>query len=210
MGIALAGFAAALWLGLPQLLADEQRIAAMILQEGSLAIAWLAALGAAFTAAGGPRQLIAFAFGFALGEWEGALIATLATMGGASLCYLISRWTLQAFLSRRFPRQMDAFNAFLNQGAWQKIMAIRLAPVGSNLLTNALAGATRTRFYPFLIGSALGYLPQTLAFSFAGAGFGISGTGRAWIGVGLFALAALLSVRLRPAAAGALPRGAPS
>ena len=47
---------------------------------------------------------------------------------------------------------------------------VRLFPIGSNVATNAIAGAFRVPFTSFITASALGFIPQTLLFSMLGSG----------------------------------------
>lgn len=195
--LAATALGGVLLLGWPALLVDEQRVADLVASRGPLGLLAFFALGAAFTAAGGPRQALAFAAGYALGPWRGLLFALLATVAGAAFCYSIARLALRHLLENRFPRQLARLDAFLGQRTWLKIVAIRFAPVGSNLLTNALAGALRLKPGSFLVGSAVGYLPQTLAFALAGAGLGPTGSWHIWAGVALFVLAAAASYPLR-------------
>lgn len=194
--IAAAALGSVLLLGWPSLLVDEQRVNALVAQHGPLGLLALIGLGACYTAAGGPRQVLAFAVGYALGPWRGLLFALVATVAGAALCYGIARLALHRLLENRFPRQLSDLDAFLGHRTWIKIVAIRFAPVGSNLLTNALAGVLRLKPSSFLLGSAIGYLPQTLAFSLAGAGIGPTGSWHIWAGIALFVLAAAASYPL--------------
>ena len=73
---------------------------------------------------------------------------------------------------------------------------IRLLPVGSNLLTNLFAGATHVPARGFMLGSVLGYLPQMLIFSFAGAGIGLSDHHQLGISIGLFILSSVIGAYL--------------
>ena len=73
---------------------------------------------------------------------------------------------------------------------------IRRLPVGSNLLTNLFAGATHVPARGFLLGSAIGYLPQMFIFSFAGAGIGLSDHYQLAISIGLFIVSSLIGAYL--------------
>lgn len=57
--------------GMFEHLTDSNWVAHFIAEQGSFALLVLLAVGALFTAAGGPRQVIAFVFGFALGGLSG-------------------------------------------------------------------------------------------------------------------------------------------
>ena len=49
-------------------------------------------------------------------------------------------------------------------------LLIRLLPVGNNFATSLAAGVSRVPARPFLLGSLLGYMPQTMVFALAGSG----------------------------------------
>ena len=70
---------------------------------------------------------------------------------------------------------MRKFDEFVGLHPFQMTMIVRLLPVGSNVLTNLIAGVSRVRPVPFFAGSAVGYLPQTLAFALVGSGVPIMG-----------------------------------
>jgi uncharacterized membrane protein YdjX (TVP38/TMEM64 family) len=128
--------------------------------------------GTMFTALGGPRQLIAALFGFAFGATIGTMLGVLATSLGAALCFLVARDLIGDRLQGRFPARLLRLSSRLQAQTFWATLSIRLLPVGSNLLTNLLAGLLKVRPLPFLLASGIGYLPQTLIFALAGSGLG--------------------------------------
>lgn len=75
-------------------------------------------------------------------------------------------------------------------------LLIRFLPVGSNLLTNLVAGVSAVRWLPFMAGSALGYIPQTLIFVLLGSGIHIDPVFRISLSVALFVVSGGLGVYL--------------
>ncbi len=138
---------------------------------GPLSLLGLAAL---LTAAGVPRQLPAALFGFLFGTLGGTLMGVLATTLGALLSYLVAGLLIGPARQVRFPARLLKFSGQLRANTFWATLSIRFLPVGSNLLTNLLAGALRVPPLPFLVASAIGYLPQTLIFALAGSGVGRS------------------------------------
>lgn len=104
------------------------------------------------------------------------LFSTLAALLGCVLAFYVARLTIRSSLQRRFGRRLQNFEALISDRTWLKVLMIRLLPVGSNLLTNLFTGATHVPARGFMLGSVLGYLPQMLIFSFAGAGIGFIGS----------------------------------
>ncbi|MDK8462167.1 VTT domain-containing protein [Marinobacter sp. SS13-12] len=193
--LALAGYLAvdAGWLNV---LTDENRLASYLGSHGAAGIVFITVAGALFTGLGAPRQVLAFAMGFALGSINGALLSSLATSIGASGCFFAARWLLRDSLSHRFSHQMRQFDGLFREQPLQKIVMVRLLPVGSNLLTNLVAGSSGIRFVPFLMGSTLGYLPQMAIFALAGSGIGNADRYQLLLSIVLFALASLMGASL--------------
>jgi len=59
---------------------------------------------------------------------------------------------------------------FWEQNTFLATMIWRFIPAGSNLLTNLAAGAFGISALPFILGSAIGYIPHTVIFALLGAG----------------------------------------
>lgn len=161
------GFAAQ-YLGLSHL--DEGWIDAHIRGQGLAGSLLFIALGAAATGVGFPRQVIAFLGGYAFGLAWGVSLALWATVLGCIGAFYYARFFARDLLAQRFAARLGRFDAFLGQHPLSMTLVIRLLPVGSNALTNLLAGLTRIPALPFFAGSGLGYIPQTLIFALAGSG----------------------------------------
>lgn len=177
-------------------LANEDRVASYLHNHGITGYLIVILSGALFTGLGAPRQLLAFVLGFAVGGVNGTLISSLATAIGAAGCFLTARWLLRAPLTKRFGHRMGQFDELFREQTLAKVLLIRLLPVGSNLLTNLVAGSSGIRLMPFLAGSILGYLPQMLVFALAGAGMGNANTYQLAMSVALFILASVLGTYL--------------
>ena len=191
-----AGAALAIHGGWLDFIADQEQVASYLNQHGLPGLLMIAAAGTLYTGLGGPRQLLAFVSGYAMGGPAGTLFSTLVTALGAAGCFYMARRLLRPVLARRFARRMAAFDLAVAEQPLLKILMIRLLPVGSNLLTNLLAGASGIRLAPFLTGSALGYLPQMLIFALTGAGLGSADQHQLLLGTLLFALATVIGTVL--------------
>ncbi|MBN7768742.1 VTT domain-containing protein [Marinobacter daepoensis] len=175
---------------------DQARVAGFLNRHGPGGLVVITMLGALFTGFGAPRQALAFVLGFAAGSLQGTLVSTLATALGASACFFTARWLLRAPLLQRFEPRMQRFDQLFREGTFLKVLMIRLLPVGSNLLTNLLAGCSGIRFLPFLLASVLGYLPQMMIFALAGAGLGQASTDQLLLSALLFVLASAIGAML--------------
>lgn len=152
--------------------------------------------GTLFTAVGLPRQLVSFLGGYAFGLVYGTLLALLATLLGALLCYLYAHWFGHRLLAHRLAGRARHFHDLLQDHPFSLTLLIRLLPVGSNVVTNLLAGLARAPLGWFLLGSVIGYLPQTLVFTLAGSGLNLDSGMRILLSVVLFLVSGILGLYL--------------
>ncbi|WP_281560842.1 VTT domain-containing protein [Thalassomonas sp. RHCl1] len=144
------------------------------------------------TAIGLPRQVAAFVSGYSFGALFGAVLATLAATIGCLLTFSVSRHLLSHRVSAKYPKQISKVSSFIEQQTLAKTIIIRLLPLGSNLMTNILAGVTRVSAKPYVLGSLLGFIPQMLIFSFAGSGVKLADEQQVYVTLGLFLTIALI------------------
>ncbi len=154
------------------------------------------AVGTLAMAVGLPRQVFAFLGGYAFGFVIGTALALLATVMGCIASFYYARVLARDLMKRRFARRIAQVDVFLGHSPFNMALVIRLLPVGSNLLTNLVAGVSHTAARPFFAGSALGFLPQTLIFALAGSGVNVDPSLRLSIAAGLFVISAVIGARL--------------
>lgn len=166
-------------LGLEQHLADRQWLLAHVEGQGVLGVLFFLGLTGLVTGMGVPRQLTAFLGGYAFGWFWGSVLATLGTALGCAMDFGLARTLGRDLVLHRFGRRVERLDAFLRSDPWRSALAIRLFPVGHNMLTSVAAGVTSIPAAAFILGSAAGYLPQNLVFALAGAGISAeTGLGR--------------------------------
>lgn len=182
-------------LGLDQAL-NERWIDSHVSQDGWRGTLIFVAAGGVFTAIGWPRQVVAFLGGYAYGFWAGTLWALLASALGCLLAFFYARWLARGLVQRRFPDRLRRLDDFIHIHPFAMTLLIRLLPVGSNLVTNLVAGVSSVRAWPFLGGSALGYVPQTAVFALAGSGVAVDPEWRIGLAALLFVISSVLGVRL--------------
>ena len=103
-----------------------------------------------------PFALVVIALGAVFGPWWGALISWLCALLGATLAY----WLASAGLSANLPK--------LRKLGFLPLLGIRLVPGVSVDLISYGCGAAKVPFPVFLLSTALGLIPRTLAFSLFG------------------------------------------
>jgi uncharacterized membrane protein YdjX (TVP38/TMEM64 family) len=148
------------------------------------------------TSVGLSRQLLAFLGGYAFGFLPGVLLATVATIAGCITTFYIARHLLRNFLLQQFTGRLHRVARFIRENTLSMTVLIRLLPLGSNGVVNIAAGVSGARSLPFFLGSALGYLPQTLIFALVGSGTGVNQYWQVAVAMVMFVLATLLGAML--------------
>lgn len=119
---------------------------------------------------GFPRQAIAFFCGAGLGSSIGTLVALTLTAVSASITYTLAKGPLRVFAIRALGKKLCTAQVFVSRSSFRNVLIARLFPIGSNLVTNLLAGVLQLPFPTFFFASLLGFLPQTVLFSLLGSG----------------------------------------
>ncbi len=154
------------------------------------------AAGTLVTAVGLPRQAVSFFAGYAFDIWIGTPLAVLATTCGCIFTFAYARFLGRDLVRHRFPDRIRRFDAFLRENPFTTTLLIRFLPAGSNFLTNLIAGVSSVPAVPFVLGSSLGYIPQTLIFALVGSGFAVGANVKLVLSVLLFAASGLLGLTL--------------
>ncbi|HWR02678.1 MAG TPA: VTT domain-containing protein [Humidesulfovibrio sp.] len=175
-------------LGLEQHLDDKQWLLAHVEGQGVVGVLFFLGFTGLVTGMGLPRQLTAFLGGYAFGWFWGSILATLGTMLGCAMDFGLARTLGRDFVKHRFGRRVASLDAFLRSDPWRSALAIRLFPVGHNMLTNVAAGVTSIPAAAFILSSGLGYLPQNLVFAIFGAGVNAQTTLGKALSIGLSVL----------------------
>lgn len=150
-----------------------------------------------------PRQAVSFLGGYAFGFVGGSLLSLAAAGFGCLLGFWYARLTRLAWqlglrpelLGRRMAG-LAKVDGFLRANPFGMALTIRLLPVGNNSLTNLLAGVSGVPLGPFLAGSLLGYVPQTLIFALLGSGISVAPAWRIGTAVILLLASSLLGWRI--------------
>ncbi len=191
-GLALAGWVLRSLGAVPGTDTGMAWVDTFIRGQGPWGEALFVAIGVAATAAGLPRQAVAFLGGYAFGATEGVVLALLAQLIGCAASFAWAGAVGQDWASRRlegrFGRRLRPLRDRLARDTFGATLALRLLPVGNNLALNLLAGLAGLRLGPFLAASAIGYLPQTLVFALLGDGVAVDRTAQLAVGAALFAV----------------------
>ena len=128
------------------------------------------AVGALVMAVAVPRHIVSFLGGYAFGAGLGTALALLATELACVIVFLYGRYIGRPLVSERIRARVRRIEDFLAANPFSMTLLIRLLPVGNNFATCLAAGVSRVPARPFLLGSLVGYIPQTFVFALAGSG----------------------------------------
>jgi len=127
-------------------------------------------IGSLLISVGLSRQLTAFLAGYGFGFTGGFLLSMAAVTAGCVITFYCARLLMRGFLSRRFSAPVRRLDDFIREHTFATTLLFRLLPVGSNWMVNIAAGISTVRGVPFVLGSALGFVPQMAVFALAGSG----------------------------------------
>ena len=181
-GLLLAGYA------LRQLGLNEDRLRAA--GQGG-AIGFLA-LATAACAVGIPRQVSAYAGGLAFGFVPGGLLALAAMIMACAIDFTWARLLARRWVASRLGGRLARLDRSLAQRPFTTALTFRLLPFGSNLLLNLLAGVSGVAALPFVLGSAVGYVPQAAIFALLGAGVRVDAGAQLAVAVAMLAVSVCL------------------
>jgi len=148
------------------------------------------------TSIGLPRQIAALVAGINLGALVGVIIATMAATLGCLITFTVSRYLLSDKISRRYPEQLTKLSIFLGEQTFLKAIVIRILPLGSNFITNIIAGVSKVSMRAYVSGSFVGFIPQMIIFSLAGSGIRLGAQNELIASGMLFIIALLISAYL--------------
>jgi len=120
-------------------------------------------------AVGMPRLLFCPIGGLAFGFWNGLLWTQVATLAGYYALFLFVRWGGQDFVLHHWPRVGRLKEHFHGHSAALLVFAVRQLPI-SGLIINFLLGLSPIRHSHFLLGTALGILPEAIPFTLVASG----------------------------------------
>ncbi|HEV8681006.1 MAG TPA: VTT domain-containing protein [Stellaceae bacterium] len=122
-----------------------------------------------------PRLFLALGAGAVFGMWWGILWAALGSLAGAVAGFLAARYIRAGYVAparlarSAGPARLAALVKRAEGGGWRSVALLRLVPVIPHSLTNYALGLTRVRLGAYAVGSLLGQLPMTIAYTDLGA-----------------------------------------
>ena len=118
-----------------------------------------------------PRTALGIAAGLLFGFVWGMVWSLIGAIAGAAAGFAFTRWIGARSVLERWP-QIAPMLAHVDNGGWRAVAILRLTPVPHSVANTALA-MTKVSWVDYLVGSALGMLPMTVAQVQIGASGGL-------------------------------------
>jgi uncharacterized membrane protein YdjX (TVP38/TMEM64 family) len=118
-----------------------------------------------------PRTALGIAAGLLFGFMWGFVWSLIGAIAGAAAGFAFTRWIGARSVLERWP-QVTPMVARVEGGGWRAVAVLRLTLVPHSVANTALA-MTRVRWGDYLLGSALGMIPMTVAQVQIGASGGL-------------------------------------
>ena len=116
-----------------------------------------------------PKAVLSIVAGLLWGLLPGVGLVLLGAMLGAGSAFWVGRWLGRDALSRLAGRHLARLDRLVDQHGVVAILIVRLIPVIPFTVINYVAGLTVIRFGPYLLGTAIGIAPGTIAYVALGA-----------------------------------------
>lgn len=138
----------------------------MVLAVAAYALTYFAVVALSIPGA----AIMSIAGGFLFGWAVSAPITVLAAVTGAAAVFQIVKTSLGAALAERAGPFLQRLSRGFAENAFSLLLFLRLTPVFPFWAVNAVAGLSRIPMRTFVVATALGIIPASLAFALMGSG----------------------------------------
>ena len=163
--IVLGAVGLALILGTPDIAAMRSRVDA----AGVWGPALFFALYTGLALIPCPKALLTAAGGALFGLWAGAGLALAAALVGAMISFGVGRLLGREAVDRLIRGRLARVDALLSDHGLSAVLVVRLVPLVPFIAINYASGLSGVRFRHYVLGSALGMVPGSLAYAALGA-----------------------------------------
>ncbi len=134
---------------------------------------------------GAPRQMAAFFAAYFFGFWTGLVTAWCAMVTACVINFSIAR-LFRGYFEKFVKGKLGLAINFWRENTFLATIVWRFFPAGSNFFTNLTAGALGIPAVGFILGSAVGFIPQAAIFAILGTGVDVGSSAQIWVSIGLF------------------------
>ncbi len=106
--------------------------------------------------------------GFLFGSLLGTVFVNLGATSGATLAFLTARYLLRGWVEQKFGQKLGPIQDGFAKNAFSYLVTLRLVPLFPFFLVNLVSGLTRVRLGTYVIATALGIIPGSFVYAYAG------------------------------------------
>lgn len=157
------------YLSLDSLKANRDRLLAYTTEHYAASVAIFICAYCLLVAASLPGAVfLTLASGFLFGPLVGTLYVNVGATAGATLAFLSARYLFREWVERRFGAWLGPIQQGLAGDGFHYLLTLRLIPVMPFFLINALTGLTRIPLRVYVVATAVGIIPGTFVYAYAG------------------------------------------
>jgi uncharacterized membrane protein YdjX (TVP38/TMEM64 family) len=112
--------------------------------------------------------ILTLAGGFLFGSVGATLFVNIGATTGATLAFLAARYLLRDWVEQKFGNTLGSIQAGFSKNAFNYLMTLRLIPLFPFFLVNMVSGLTRVSLGTYVTATALGIIPGSFVFAYAG------------------------------------------
>jgi uncharacterized membrane protein YdjX (TVP38/TMEM64 family) len=106
--------------------------------------------------------------GFLFGSVVGTLYVNLAATSGSTLAFLAGRYLLRDWVEAKFGSRLGPLQEGFAKNGFSYLMTLRLIPLFPFFIVNLLCGLTRVSLGTYVAATALGIIPGSFVYAYAG------------------------------------------
>ena len=106
--------------------------------------------------------------GFLFGSLWGPLYVNIGATTGATLAFLAARYLFHQWVERKFGDRLGPIQDGFAKNAFSYLLTLRLIPFFPFFLVNLLSGLTRVKVSTYVVATAIGIVPGSVVYTFAG------------------------------------------
>jgi uncharacterized membrane protein YdjX (TVP38/TMEM64 family) len=111
---------------------------------------------------------LTIAGGFLFGTWWGTVYTIIGATSGSLASFFLMRYIFYQWVQRRFATQLAYFNREMRQYGARYLLIMQLLPFTPTDIINIIAGIMPLSWWTYAWTTALGIVPGTLIYTWAG------------------------------------------
>jgi len=112
--------------------------------------------------------IMTLAGGFLFGSLLGTLYVNIGATTGATAAFLVARYLLRDWVETKFGNRLGPIQEGFARNAFSYLMTLRLIPLFPFFVVNMVSGLTRVSLATYVTATAIGIIPGSFVFAYAG------------------------------------------